>query len=236
MCSNYTPPKSDALRRHFDLQNVSEDYKAETYPGYLAPIVRLADDGSGELECVNACFGMVPHWAELTLARHTYNARTETVASKPSFRHAFAKRQWCIIPVESFFEPSYETGRAVRWKIARDDGALLGIAGLWEWRPTGGPNDLPLLSFTMLTMNADNHPLMRRFHRPEDREAHAGLARPAAVFRVAAVYEGAVPRFLACLSGTTPDVRASAPSVIARVCLQIKACATTWASTITLGE
>lgn len=168
MCSNYTPPKSDAVRRHFGVQNVPEDYKAETYPGYLAPIVRIADDGSGELECVKACFGMVPHWAELTLARHTYNARTETVASKPSFRHAFAKRQWCIIPVESFFEPSYETGRAVRWKIARDDGGLLGIAGLWEWRPTGGPDDLPLLSFTMLTINADNHSLMQRFHRPED--------------------------------------------------------------------
>jgi len=59
MCSNYTPPKSDAVRRHFGVHNVPEDYKAETYPGYLAPIVRRADDGSGELECVNACFGMV---------------------------------------------------------------------------------------------------------------------------------------------------------------------------------
>ena len=178
MCSNYTPPKSDAVRRHFGVQNVPEDYTAETYPGYLAPIVRFADDGSGELECVNACFGMVPHWAELTLARHTYNARTETVASKPSFRHAFTKRQWCIIPVESFFEPSYESGRAVRWKIARDDGALLGIAGLWEWRPTGGPDDLPLLSFTMLTINADNHPLMQRFHRPEDEKRMPVLLDP----------------------------------------------------------
>jgi putative SOS response-associated peptidase YedK len=178
MCSNYTPPKSDAVRRHFGVQNVPEDYTAETYPGYLAPIVRFADDGSGELECVNACFGMVPHWAELTLARHTYNARSETVASKPSFRHAFAKRQWCIIPVESFFEPSYENGRAVRWKITRDDGALLGIAGLWEWRPTGGPDDLPLLSFTMLTINADNHPLMQRFHRPEDEKRMPVLLDP----------------------------------------------------------
>jgi putative SOS response-associated peptidase YedK len=178
MCSNYTPPKSEVVRRHFGVQNVPEDYKAETYPGYLAPIVRIADDGSGQLECVNACFGMVPHWAELTLARHTYNARSETVASKPSFRHAFAKRQWCIIPAESFFEPSYESGRAVRWKIARDDGALLGIAGLWEWRPTGGPDDLPLLSFTMLTINADNHPLMRRFHRPEDEKRMPVLLDP----------------------------------------------------------
>ena len=178
MCSNYTPPNPDAVRRHFGVSDVPEDYKAETYPGYLAPVVRIADDGSGQLECVKACFGMVPHWAELTLARHTYNARSETVASKPSFRHAFAKRQWCIIPAESFFEPSYESGKAVRWRIARDDGVPLGIAGLWEWRPNGGPDDLPLLSFTMLTINAEHHPLMQRFHRPEDEKRMPVLLDP----------------------------------------------------------
>jgi putative SOS response-associated peptidase YedK len=42
----------------------------------------------------------------------------------------------------------------------------MGIAGLWsEWR---GPDGRSLLSFTMLTVKADQHPLMRRFHRPED--------------------------------------------------------------------
>jgi formate hydrogenlyase subunit 3/multisubunit Na+/H+ antiporter MnhD subunit len=59
-----------------------------------------------------------------------------------------------------------------------DFGFLLGIAGLWEWRPTGGTNDLPLLSFTMLTMNADNHPMMRRFHRPEDEKRMPVLLDP----------------------------------------------------------
>ena len=178
MCSNFTPPQPDVIRRHFGIPDIPEDYKAETYPGYLAPIVRIAEDGSGELECVNACFGMVPHWAELTLARHTYNARSETVASKPSFRHAYAKQQLCIIPAVSFFEPSYESGKAVRWKISRDDGALLGIAGLWEWRPNGGPDDLPLLSFTMLTINANNHPLMQRFHKPQDEKRMLVLLDP----------------------------------------------------------
>lgn len=178
MCSNYTPPKPDAVRQHFGVSAVPDTYKDETYPGYLAPIVRIADDGSGALECVNACFGMVPHWAERTLARHTYNARSETVASKPSFRHAYARRQWCIIPAESFFEPSYESGKAVRWKISRDDGALLGIAGLWEWRPNGGQDDLPLLSFTMLTINADHHVLMQRFHKPEDEKRMLVLLDP----------------------------------------------------------
>lgn len=168
MCSNYTPTRRDVLPVHFGVEAPASDWKDEAFPGYLAPIIRLADDGSGELESLAACFGMVPHWADLKLSRHTYNARSETAASKPPFRHAVAKRQRCIVPAESIFEPCYETGRAVRWRISRDDGAPLAIAGLWEWRPNGGPDDQPLFSFTMLTMNADGHPLMQRFHRPED--------------------------------------------------------------------
>jgi putative SOS response-associated peptidase YedK len=53
----------------------------------------------------------------------------------------------------------------VRWRISRRDGQPLGIAGLWGWwrDPKTGEE---VLSFTMLTVNADDHPLMNRFHRP----------------------------------------------------------------------
>ena len=73
----------------------------------------------------------------------------------------------CVIPVSSFYEPSYETGKAERWEIADADGEPLGIAGIWDVKQDG-PNGLPLLSFTMLTINADGHPLMQRFHKPDD--------------------------------------------------------------------
>lgn len=142
------------------------DFEPEAYPSYMAPIIRLTSVGTDK-ECLPACFGMVPHWAELKLARHTYNARSETVGSKPSFRHAWRQRQFCIIPAESFYEPCYESGKAVRWRIARADGRPLGLAGIWETRPAGkdGP---ALVSFSMLTINADEHPLMRHFHKPDD--------------------------------------------------------------------
>ncbi len=178
MCSNYTPSKRESLGKHFHVDPPVTDWKEEAYPGYLAPIIRLADDGSGEIDSELACFGLLPHWADLKLSRHTYNARSETVASKPSFRHAYSRRQLCIIPCESIFEPNYESGRAVRWKIARDDGEPMGLAGLWEWRPNGGPDDQPLLSFTMLTINADEHPLMKRFHRPEDEKRMVVVLAP----------------------------------------------------------
>lgn len=165
MCVNYTPGRKDAMSEHFGLDGAIVDFLAGVFPTVLAPILRPRRDTDGKLECVLACYGMVPHWAEMKLARQTYNARSETVAQKPTFRHAWARKQFCIIPAENFFEPNYESGKAVRWRIEHAGGRPLGLAGIWEWRPDG-PGGEPLLSFSMLTINADQHPLMNRFHKP----------------------------------------------------------------------
>lgn len=178
MCANYLPSRAERIAQHFGVQPAREATKPEAYPGYLAPIIRLAEDGSQEMECVAACFGLVPSWADLKLAKHTYNARTETVGQKPSFRSAFKRRQFCIVPADAIFEPNYETGKAVRWKIEDSEGKPLGIAGIWDWRPNGGLDDQPLVSFSMLTINADDHPLMQRFHKPGDEKRMVVLLPP----------------------------------------------------------
>jgi putative SOS response-associated peptidase YedK len=179
MCSNYHPATRDQLRQHFGVAPPDSDYKAESYPGYMAPMVRLprADAMPGDRACALGMFGMVPHWAEPKLARQTYNARTETVAAKPSFRNAYRRHQFCVVPVSSFFEPSYESGKAERVEIADVDGAPLGIAGIWEHK-AAGEGGLPLLSFSMLTINADGHPLMQRFHKPNDEKRMLVILRP----------------------------------------------------------
>ena len=47
---------------------------------------------------------------------------------KPSFRNAWKKRQFCGVPTDAFYEPNYETGKAVRWPIERvDDQPLLSV-------------------------------------------------------------------------------------------------------------
>lgn len=168
MCAHYRPASRDELQQCFGVAPPDSAYMAEAFPGHMAPMIRLprADAVPGDRACALGMFGMVPPWADAKLARQTYNARTETVAAKPSFRHAWARRQFCVIPLHSFYEPSYETGKAERWEIAAADGTPLGVAGIWERKPDGG-NGLPLLSFSMLTINADGHPLMERFHKPE---------------------------------------------------------------------
>jgi len=169
MCSNYRPTRGERLQEYFNVTPPALDLSAEVYPASLAPVIRLSsgDEQADTLECVAACFGLVPHWAEPKFARHTYNARTETVAAKPSYRNAFRKRQYCVIPLDAFYEPNYETGKSVRWRISHAEGRPLGVAGIWEWK-SDGPNGQPLVSFSMLTINADHHALMRRFHGPTD--------------------------------------------------------------------
>ncbi|WP_311196993.1 SOS response-associated peptidase family protein [Rugamonas apoptosis] len=65
----------------------------------------------------------------------------------------------------AFYEPCYESGKAVRRGIGMADQSMFAVAGLWrEWESDGKTE----ASFTQLTTNADDHPLMRRFHKPGD--------------------------------------------------------------------
>lgn len=154
----------------------------EVFPMQWAPIIRATPEGliTGDAappdaevphhEALWACFGLVPSWAKDTsIARHTYNARSETVATKPSFRSAWAKHQHCVVPAEAFTEPLYEAGKANPTRIACADGLPMGIAGLWSsWKDPSEAGSPTMHSFTMLTINADEHALMNRFHKPGD--------------------------------------------------------------------
>lgn len=174
MCAHYegvADPRSYA--QQFRCAPAPEVGKTDLWPGYLGVFIRrhphadVGDEAVPEREGVNGVFGLVPHWAtDLKLARSTYNARCETVASKPSFRDAWKKARHCIIPAAAIYEPDWRSGKSIATRIARADGQLLGIAGLWDsWKQ---PDGTWLHSYTMLTINADRHELMNSFHKPTD--------------------------------------------------------------------
>lgn len=165
MCSRYEPPTSSALENAFGVDLTYE--QGDLWPGYSGPILRIEEDAGGASRFTGsvAKFGLLPHWAkDEKLARSTFNARSETAAQKPSFRSAWAKSQHCIIPAQAIYEPDWRSGKAVPTRITRKDGGLLCIAGLWDSRT--GPDGNEQLSFTMLTINAEDHDLMKNFHRP----------------------------------------------------------------------
>lgn len=186
MCSHYEAPDAAELERAFGVKLV-DPVKRELWPGYVGPIIRpsnggdAGDDASPVTEGVAGVFGLLPFWAkDKKLARKTYNARSETVASKPSFREAWKQAHHCIIPARAIYEPDWRSGKAIPTRITRADGELLGIAGLWSrWQSQDG---LEVLSYTMLTVNADDHSLMRDYHRPND-EKRMVVILPAGSYR-----------------------------------------------------
>jgi putative SOS response-associated peptidase YedK len=80
-------------------------------------------------------WGLVPHWStDLKAGSRMFNARAETITTSPAFREAF-KRRRCLVPVESFYEWKREGTIRQPYRVVRDDGQPLALAGLWAgWK------------------------------------------------------------------------------------------------------
>ena len=102
-------------------------------------------------------WGLVPSWAkDPSVANRLFNARGETVAEKPSFRSAFAKRP-CVIPVDGFYEWDHRPGyaKAAHYFHRGDDEPLL-LAGLYEhWRDPPTPEAV-LATCTVITTSPNS--------------------------------------------------------------------------------
>ena len=173
MCSHYEAIKEPIqFSLEFDV-DMPEGGKVDMWPGYLNSFIRrpaladVGDDAVPKREVLIGAFGLIPHWAKKkTHARFTYNARIETVHEKPSFRDAWRKGQHCIIPVAAIYEPDHRSGKSVATRIQRADGKAMGIAGLWA--DCTLPDGEQIFSFTMLMMNADDHPFMKNYHKKDE--------------------------------------------------------------------
>ena len=169
MFSNFRPIKKEHanwLNEHFGCDFPEASWREDVYPTYPAPFIYLEE---GKPKCELAQFGLVPHWANdiKKFGLKTYNARSETVQEKPSFRSAWRERRYGLAIMESFYEPNWETGKAVRWRIKRADSEPIAVASIWE-RFVDIETCEIIFSFSMLTINADNHATMKHFHKPKE--------------------------------------------------------------------
>lgn len=168
MCNRYVPPEEAEIERfwHIGPHNQPRWWAGEIFPRAPGPFVRLAGDTS-ERQLAVGQWGLIPWFAKTPkLTYSTNNARFEAIASKASFKQSWLQGKRCIIPALSFDEPCWETGRNVWWSFRRADGTPWGLAGLWnDW--TDKETGEVISSYTMLTINADHHPLMSRMHRPD---------------------------------------------------------------------
>ena len=149
-------------------------FERDLWPRKLGVFVRNAPVAEGaELdakpvrELALGQFGFVPQWvksASDAKLRSTkmVNARSETVTTSNNFRDAWLAGQRCIVPMMAFFEDDWRSGKAVPTRITRVDGKPMGVAGIWErWAKDG----TEIISFTLLTVNANSHALLHRYQQ-----------------------------------------------------------------------
>ena len=164
MCVNYTPSRKDLLNEKFEAELSSNmDWKNEIWQDYSAPFIRHNE--AQKREILVGAYSMIPKSKMAADAKRfsTMNARAETIDQLRSYAQPWKEGMRCLVPMQNFFEPNYESGRAERWKIGLHNETDFAVAGLYKvWPEPDGES----YSFTQLTINADQHPLMRRFHKP----------------------------------------------------------------------
>ena len=175
MCGRYALTTSpEILRALLYLRWLKYDVvsRYNIAPTQTAPVARL--DENQDRELVGMRWSLVPSWAkDISIGARMINARSETAATKPSFRAAMKKRR-CVVPASGFYEWKKLDSRGKQpYYISRADDQPLLMAGLWErWTDPDKP-DTPLETFTVLTTDANDevgelHDRMPVILEPED--------------------------------------------------------------------
>ena len=150
----------------------------ETFPGFTTPaademspryniapsqqIAVVANNGENSVEFFQ--WGLIPSWAkDPKIGNRMINARSETLAEKPSFRTPY-KRRRCLILSDGFYEWKSEPGSKSKtpFYVQLKSEKPFAFAGLWEaWSPN--IDDDPLLSCTIITTSPNA--LMETIHQ-----------------------------------------------------------------------
>ncbi len=119
---------------------------------------------------VPAQWGLVPHWVKSASdgklrATKLVHVKSDNVGTSTAFRDAWLNNQRCIVPMQAFITDDYRSsGKPKPTRIARVDGLPMGVAGIWaRWQDEDGSE---LLSYAIITINANAHGLMNRYQAP----------------------------------------------------------------------
>jgi putative SOS response-associated peptidase YedK len=128
---------------------------ADLIPSYnVAPsqeVVITNDEGVRQL--VLCKWGFVPTWAkDPSIGNKMINARSETVAEKPSFRSAFKKKR-CLVIADGFYKWKTEGKRKFPMFIRLKSGECFAFEGLYNlWT---SPDGKQICTCTIITTEAN---------------------------------------------------------------------------------
>lgn len=156
MCSRFslTSPL-EALRQLFQFHerpNLAARYNIPP----TSQILAIRKRGADGYEAFLPVWGLIPPFAKnRQAAPRMINARSETIAEKPSYRRAYQKQR-CLIPADGFYEwKAEENGQKQPYYFYADNQQPLAFAGIWEvWQD---PNGTDIVSCSILTQPAPTY-------------------------------------------------------------------------------
>jgi putative SOS response-associated peptidase YedK len=154
MCGRFVGfRKLEELKQYFPIDQSNCEATANYNVAPTQEILAIARlDGANVLDKYH--WGLVPFWAKDTaISYKMINARSETVASKPSFREAFKKRR-CLILSDGFYEWKGRKGQKQPVFITTPDASPFAFAGLWEIWHDKQNQDTTYRSCTIITREA----------------------------------------------------------------------------------
>lgn len=170
MCGRYViglegSALADALQRRFglgpSLPQVAASYNAA--PTQTLPVIVVKGDDRRRLEPMR--WNLIPRWRPKpgVTPPSLFNARSETVAQKPSFR-SLVPTQRCLVPATGFYEwQRTGDGHKQPHYFSLRDEPLLAFAGIWdEWCDPEHPDAAPQRSYAILTTEPNS--LMAPIH------------------------------------------------------------------------
>jgi len=170
MCGRYALNRSPAeLKAHFDAANELDlKPRYNIAPSQTVPVVRL--DEAGNRVFTLARWGLIPSWVkDPEELQHPINAKAETAAIKPMFRHAYRKSR-VLVPADGFYEWTAKDGVKQPYLIRLRDGEPMAMGGLLEhWHgPEGDVTTFTILTTSANALMAKIHDRMPVIIKPED--------------------------------------------------------------------
>lgn len=155
MCGRYDLHASEEdVLSTFEVKTCAKFYpRYNIAPGTDIPVLRFSPEGERLVHLLR--WGLVPHWSkDPNIGTKLINARAETIAEKPSFRDAYARRR-CLVPANGYYEWKTEGKQKLPYYICLKTQKLMALGGVWEsWKGPDG-NILRTVCLITTTPNRD---------------------------------------------------------------------------------
>lgn len=149
-----------------DAENYTHGNRISAFSLPHLPVI--ASEDPEEIKIMN--WGLIPFWvkdidAASQIRTKTFNAKTETLLEKPSYRHSYHQKR-CLVPVSGFYEWQTHGKQKTPFYIALHDQNIFALAGLYDYWTNPSTGEI-VSTFTIITTRANA--MMEEIHNLKKR-------------------------------------------------------------------